>query len=713
PERRQQEAEAALSQMKGKEEAKYAEVDRHIQIHFSKGHITRQEIKKLAEVHRLDEEKIQERVDKYLESRFEDLDRQLGIRMAKGYITEDEVKKLAKLHGVPTSEIKKRVTCPIRKEGKAAAAEAQALEKSIEKVISENLKIVGKSSLYEFLDVSSNASLKLLQKRAKEKEKALAAIGKKDALVTASEILAGHCISLFKSEEGRNAYNVSRGRALLAKLNNDIDIAGMDGTIRTEYFKTLLKSAMDIGMDESEAREYIENYAREKGMKVEKEKKPVLNKKRMLAAAAVIVAMVVGVAAAGAIFMASQKAKSDYQNLMTAVEKAPLEKKPAIMAAYLRTHEPNKYTELVENRLSQVRKQVETQKLKDLLDRTSGLVEKGRLAEALAVFREYLAQNPGRVPSLVKERMAAIQNAMDERDYQALSGYADAPIDQRMAAYAEYLRSHPEGRHVEEVRSLIWDMSGEYYLYVEKQIDQAVEKEQWQQAIDLCTDYIGIYDNQRAYELKERRNELKNRQREEALLAAMDDKAQKLGSRFDAARAVYREYLVAYPSSLVREKIEQRLADIDAREEAARLEQEKERAREKLAAAGGRFREVSDGVVKDTKTGLFWTLLDSQVMTKKCMDYTTAQDWVNRLNIAGYENWRLPTAKELFTLFNEKPYFPSAGDKWFWTSKSYTQYSDGWGAVVEVVSGRNGSQKIKQNRDSYECLVVRPVHDPR
>ncbi|MBU2487859.1 MAG: hypothetical protein KKA60_00550, partial [Proteobacteria bacterium] len=55
------------------------------------------------------------------------------------------------------------------------------------------------------------------------------------------------------------------------------------------------------------------------------------------------------------------------------------------------------------------------------------------------------------------------------------------------------------------------------------------------------------------------------------------------------------------------------------------------------------------------------------------------------------------------------PSFPGGQARWNWTSQSYARYSDGWGAVVEVVSSENDGSMEKHNRDSFECLTTRAV----
>lgn len=70
-----------------------------------------------------------------------------------------------------------------------------------------------------------------------------------------------------------------------------------------------------------------------------------------------------------------------------------------------------------------------------------------------------------------------------------------------------------------------------------------------------------------------------------------------------------------------------------------------------------------DGTVGDPKEGLMWTQSDSLQTLKKWLNWFNAQDYVRELNakrFAGYDDWRLPTRKELETLYDETKSVPWA-----------------------------------------------------
>lgn len=211
---RQKEAENAKILIFEKEKEKFLKIERHLSILMTKGSVTKKEIAKLARMHGTEEAKIHERLKK--KEKFFKIDRDIRLLMKKGainekktaglakryaigedklrkwikekeeeanseldncirictekgYITEKETTHLASLFAMDEANILLRAKCPIKKESASKPPKPQPLDKTLEKLISDNLNIVGKSSLYDFLDLSPDANLQILQDRAKEK----------------------------------------------------------------------------------------------------------------------------------------------------------------------------------------------------------------------------------------------------------------------------------------------------------------------------------------------------------------------------------------------------------------------------------------------------------------------------------------------------------------------------------------------------------------
>ena len=107
--------------------------------------------------------------------------------------------------------------------------------------------------------------------------------------------------------------------------------------------------------------------------------------------------------------------------------------------------------------------------------------------------------------------------------------------------------------------------------------------------------------------------------------------------------------------------------------ERARIEGEKQNAVAAMAATQGRFVPTGESSVIDKKTGLTWSLLDSQRELGVCVDHRTARRYVKELRNDGHDDWRLPTSAELAGIYKNKPYFPNSGAEWYWTSEIFRQ----------------------------------------
>lgn len=90
-----------------------------------------------------------------------------------------------------------------------SAMEGPFLDSVVVATIQETLEFIGKATLYEFLDLPSNASLSKLNMRTREMDAELRRIAVKDANFAARGELIGFCLSLFKSDEHRAKYDNS------------------------------------------------------------------------------------------------------------------------------------------------------------------------------------------------------------------------------------------------------------------------------------------------------------------------------------------------------------------------------------------------------------------------------------------------------------------------------------------------------------------------
>lgn len=99
-----------------------------------------------------------------------------------------------------------------------------------------------------------------------------------------------------------------------------------------------------------------------------------------------------------------------------------------------------------------------------------------------------------------------------------------------------------------------------------------------------------------------------------------------------------------------------------------------------------------DGTITDLDTGLMWSQKDSYADLNKCLTWTESQKYVENLKTAKHTDWRIPTIKELATLFDNTqenvmawdhdPEYPLALDKKFADGAAYWYWSSDCGTTV-------------------------------
>ena len=130
---------------------------------------------------------------------------------------------------------------------------------------------------------------------------------------------------------------------------------------------------------------------------------------------------------------------------------------------------------------------------------------------------------------------------------------------------------------------------------------------------------------------------------------------------------------------------------------------------------------ITDATWRDSDTNLIWQVK----INKKEYNWKNAKRYCKTLSLAGYDDWRLPTRKELRTILTKKPYknhVSYSGEtyikkpllksmnmkyQWFWSSTKY-KYSRAW--VVNFyggsdyhddVSGVSYVRCVRGGSDSY------------
>ncbi|MBC2715984.1 MAG: DUF1566 domain-containing protein [Desulfobacteraceae bacterium] len=714
---RKKEAQAASELMEAGKENIISEIDGHIDILMGKGYITKEDIIRLAKIHGLSQTEITDRITEKKNTKYSRIDQLISLRMGKGYITEDEVVKIAKKNTMDPKEIRNRIRGPIVKDEKEAdSLKIQPVDKSIEKTINDNLKIIVKTSLYHFLGMSENSDLKALQEKAGQKKKELATTGKKDAVVTAGITLTGHCLTIFKSDEARLAYDISLARAKIAALDSDINIAAINKKIRHEYFDALIDKAVEYGMDRMEASSYIRSFCQKKKYGIEQ--KP--EKKRLFVTAAAASALAVVIMVAG--FFVFSKIhhknvlKSDYQQLIKKVgAQTKPDQKIRLLKKYVNNHVKSEYSVDAKNRISQIELQINSKKLDQILKQADQLIEAEKLDDALAFYNRHLTQELHKESKkTVNQRIKNVLALIEKRDFKELTTVAlKGEPDQKIEIFQKYLKTHSNGKNKDQVKSLINEMSVEYFIYVKKKLAFYEQHEKWEDCVRLCQSYIGIYDNSNSDQLKQQLPEYQENIRNKKIYISLVEKADKHGTNYDAASQVFKDYLEAYPESSITKKIKKDIKRLNDLMSIQNINQAANAIRLQFAETKGRFVEKHPGVIIDTKTGLMWSMLDSDITKPDtCLNYEEGKRYVESLTTGGFTDWRLPAPEELVGIFNTSPTFPVNGKKSYWTSENYSGYSDGWQIQVTTFSSEYSTRWEITQKNALECGVVRAVRSP-
>lgn len=671
PKLREIEARAALEIIRKNEESRFSNIDRHLELLMSKGFIKEEEIFKLAKHHKVNVIEIRNRIKLKEQKKFSGLDKQILNRMKKGYITEAEITILSRIHDMDEKIIRKRITCPIKNEKTPLLKKAKLLDPSIYSVIEDNLKIIGKSSLYDFLEISPDSELEDLLQRAKDKELEVLKIRKKDAIATASGVLVGHCVSLFKNEKNKASYDATRAQAHLSELNADISIAAIESIVRADNFEFLVDRAVEFGMNPEEASDYIKKYCKNRNWKIETVTKNHNNAKRFF----VLVTAILIFLSAGAYY-----GFYSYKNY--------------------------KY-----NRYEEYEKQKLLSEYDEILKVTDNLIRLNNLDKALDVYRQYhdkLPNSPQKTEITIK--ISRLYEIIEDNDFKALETNLKLETIERIAAYRKYLEKYPEGKQYQNVLMLLSELGDAYYITLKDELTQCEKEKAFEKCIRLADTFIKFYpEDNRSDELKKIQKQYRQRLREEMVLAELRKKSQENGSDYEAAKQIFINYLNLNPNSPLKSSIQDELRQLEKKFQNAKMSALLERNIGLLKTTGGRFVVRKENIVTDTHTNLMWTMWDSTYSDTGCMDYETAHQYVSGLRTGGYSDWRIPAPKELVRLYKTEPFFPLSNAEWYWTSLNFKSYRDGWIQMVDVITVENNKDYQRKQIDSRRCGAVRAV----
>jgi len=139
-----------------------------------------------------------------------------------------------------------------------------------------------------------------------------------------------------------------------------------------------------------------------------------------------------------------------------------------------------------------------------------------------------------------------------------------------------------------------------------------------------------------------------------------------------------------------------------------------------------RFIDNGDATITDTKTGYMWMKEDSYQYKGHWLSWFEASDYIKELNqerFADFLDWRLPTIKELITLYEADklnsqqvgsemkmhmdPIFAKEGSGTLWTSETNGIYN-AFGVVFNDGKRFNSSKRKKARRAVRAIRLINP-----
>jgi len=123
----------------------------------------------------------------------------------------------------------------------------------------------------------------------------------------------------------------------------------------------------------------------------------------------------------------------------------------------------------------------------------------------------------------------------------------------------------------------------------------------------------------------------------------------------------------------------------------------------------------NDGTILDRKSGLLWAQKDSYADLQRCLTWPEALQYVKDLTTGGYSDWRMPSMRELLTIYDSSqenvmawdhnPEYPLALDTkfsdgaayWYWSNEcGKTELTKHCAQTLYFVRGHNNLRHFDQ-----------------
>jgi hypothetical protein len=178
--------------------------------------------------------------------------------------------------------------------------------------------------------------------------------------------------------------------------------------------------------------------------------------------------------------------------------------------------------------------------------------------------------------------------------------------------------------------------------------------------------------------------------------------------RFDKSARLLLSQLQNENRTLSQKRIEEqrRRQQVELAQERNRIQAEKRKIAAQIRQSGTRYVVNENDTFTDTKTGLTWSLLDSNADLGECQDFNAARTYISSLAAGGYRDWRLPFGSELAELYKTPPYFPGQSAPWYWTAEVFAK---GYKKEALIVTSIREKGFKRLHHDIYACGAVRAV----
>ncbi len=218
----------------------------------------------------------------------------------------------------------------------------------------------------------------------------------------------------------------------------------------------------------------------------------------------------------------------------------------------------------LERRIKDAREQIEDYDYEQATLKVSSLpLDDAYEKKAISIYTEFLKKHPqSRHIDKINKAIAGIKDLLDQYYYQELQEAARLDFAQRLAVYRKYLDRFPQGRYRHDVQILINEMADDYLAFLRQQAKGCIEQRRWNDCIKKCDIFIGVFgDSNKVRQATEIRRQLVDEQEWWQLKNKVSD----LGKNFQAARDLLSEYLDKNPKSYVRSKVIAELEKVKAR----------------------------------------------------------------------------------------------------------------------------------------------------